>query len=162
MNNQITAPELRVIDEQGGNLGVMPLSEALKIAGDKNLDLIEIVPGAKPPIAKIISFDKFRYQKEKELKKQKTSQKTSELKQIQISARAAQNDMEIKARQLEKFLNEGHKIGIVLVLRGREKYNRDWGRQRLDEFLKLISAEYKITAEPKFGGRGIMMQIANK
>ncbi|KKQ21864.1 MAG: translation initiation factor IF-3 [Candidatus Wolfebacteria bacterium GW2011_GWC1_37_10] len=140
----------------------MPLSEALKIAGDKNLDLIEIVPGAKPPIAKIISFDKFRYQKEKELKKQKTSQKTSELKQIQISARAAQNDMEIKARQLEKFLNEGHKIGIVLVLRGREKYNRDWGRQRLDEFLKLISAEYKITAEPKFGGRGIMMQIANK
>ena len=75
INNQITAPELRVIDDHGENLGIMPLEAALKLAAEKNVDLIEVVPNAKPPIAKAISFDKFRYQKEKELKKQKTAQK---------------------------------------------------------------------------------------
>jgi len=84
---------LRVVDETGENLGVMPLEAALKLAMEKGLDLIEIAPMVKPPVARIISFDKFRYQKEKELKKQKATQKTSELKQIQITAKSAKNDL---------------------------------------------------------------------
>lgn len=162
INNQITAPELRVIDDKEGNLGIMPLEAALKLAAEKGVDLIEIVPNAKPPIAKAISFDKFRYQKEKELKKQRASQKVSELKQIQITARAAKHDLETQIKKIEDFLNEGHKIQIVLVLRGREKYNRQWAFQKLDEFLKMIPIEYKITMEPKFGGRGLIMQITKK
>ena len=162
INSQITAPELRIIDEKEGNLGIMPLEAALKLAQEKELDLIEIVPTGKPPIAKIISFDKFRYQKEKELKKQKAAQKISEMKQIQISARAAKNDLETQIRKLEKFLEDEHKIQIILVLKGREKYNRQWAFQKLDEFLKMISIEYNTTMEPRFAGRGLLMQIAKK
>ena len=126
------------------------------------LDLIEIAPTAKPPVAKIISIDKFRYQKEKELKKQRAGQKVSELKQIRISARAAQNDLEIKAKKVDEFLEAGNKVGINLFLKGREKYNRNWANQKLDEFLKRISVEYKVIADVKFGGKGLMIQIVKK
>ncbi len=129
------------------------------MAGEKELDLVEISAAAKPPVAKIISFDKFRYQQEKEAKKQRATQKFSELKQIQISARAAKNDLEIKVKRLEEFLEKGYKVEIFLRLRGREKYNRNWAHYKLEEFLKMISVEYKITLEPKFGGQGMIMQI---
>lgn len=143
-------------------MGIMPLEAALKLATEKGIDLIEIAPMAKPPVAKIISYDKFRYQKEKELKKQKVAQKTSELKQIRISAKAAKNDLETKSKKTAEFINEGHKVGIILILKGREKYMKDWARQKLNEFLSIINAEYKITMEPKFGGKGLMMQITKK
>lgn len=132
------------------------------MAESRGLDLIEIAPMAKPAVAKIISFDKFRYQKEKELKKQKASQKISELKQVQLSVRAAQNDLKTKVQKIEEFLNKGHKVEIIFRLKGREKYNRDWARYKLEEFLKLITVEYKITLEPRFGGQGLVMQIIKK
>jgi len=153
---------LRVVDETGKNLGVMPREAALKLAQERGLDLIEIAPAAQPPVAKIINFDKFRYQKEKEIKKQKLAQKISELKQVRISSRAAKNDLEIKAKKVIEFLNEGHKVEILLQLKGREKYNKDWARYKLEEFLKMISVEYKITMEPRFGGQGLVMQIIKR
>ena len=162
INNQITAPELRVVDEIEGNLGIMPREAAFKLAQEKGLDLIEIAPAAKPPVAKIISFDKFRYQKEKELRKQKVGRKTNELKQIRISVREAAHDLEIKTKKIEEFLNEGNKAEIMLVLRGREKYMKDWARHKLEEFLKMIQIEYKITMEPRFGGKGLIVQITKK
>lgn len=151
-----------MLDEIEGNFGIMPLEAALKLAREKGLDLIEIAPTAKPPVAKIISFDKFRYQKEKEMRKQKVGQKTNELKQIKISVREARHDLEIKTKKIEEFLREGHKTEIVLVLRGREKYMKDWTRQKLEEFLKMIPVEYKIAMEPRFGGKGLIMQITKK
>ncbi len=140
----------------------MPREAALKLAEEKELDLVEIVPTARPPVAKIINFDKFRYQKEKELKKQKSSQKIDELKHIRISARAAKNDLGIKAKKTEEFLNKGNKVEIILRLRGRERYNKDWARFKLEEFLKMISEEHKILMGPKFGGQGLLMQITKK
>lgn len=140
----------------------MKLSDALKLSLERDVDLIETVPSAKPPVVKLISYDKYRYQKEKELKKERIAQKTAEMKQIQISAKAAKNDLMIKIRQLEKFMNEDHPIEISMRLRGREKYNKDWARQKLTEFLKLIPIEYKVISEPKFGGRGMLAQIAKK
>jgi len=140
----------------------MKLSDALKLSMEKGVDLIEIVASAKPPITKLLSYDKYRYQKEKELKKERIAQKTAEIKQIQISAKAARNDLMIKIRQLEKFMNEGHPIEISMRLRGREKYNKDWARQKINEFLKMISIEYKVVSEPKFGGRGMLAQITKK
>ncbi len=153
---------MRVVDETGANLGVMPLEAALKLAEEKDLDLIEIAPTAKPAVAKIISFDKFRYQKERELKKQKTSHKASELKQVRISVRAAKNDLTIKAEKINEFLDKGHKVEIILRLKGREKYNRDWARYKMEEFLKLITIEYKISLETRFVGQGLVMQIVKK
>lgn len=140
----------------------MKLSDALKLSLGRGVDLVEIARDANPPVVKLISYDKYRYQKEKELKKERIAQKTAEMKQIQISAKAAKNDLMIKIRQLEKFMNEGHPIEISMRLRGREKYNKDWARQKINEFLKMITIEYKVTSEPKFGGRGMLAQIAKK
>ncbi len=153
---------MRAIDETGANLGVIETSEALRLAKEKGLDLVEISPMAIPPVVKIISFDKYRYQEEKKWKKQRATQKIQEMKQVQISARAAQNDLQIKVHQLEKFLNEGHPVEISMRLRGREKYNKDWARQKLDGFLKMIGLEYKILSEPKFAGRGMLAQVTKK
>ncbi len=153
---------MRVVDETGENLGVMSLEAALKLAQEKELDLIEIAPMVKPPVARIISFDKFRYQKEKELKKQKATQKISELKQIQITAKSAKNDLETRIKRINEFLEEENKVEIMLVLKGREKYNREWARYKLNEFLKMITVEYKTTMEQRFIGKGIVMQITKK
>ena len=150
------------MDENGELLGVMPRDAALRLAEEKGLDLVEIAPVAKPPVAKIISFDKFRYQKEKEFKKQKVMQKSGELKQIRIGPKEAQHDLERKISQLEEFLNKGNKVEVMMVLRGREKGNRDWTMQKFHDFLKLIPFEHRIIMEPKFGGRGIVAQIAKK
>ncbi|MEI6479735.1 MAG: translation initiation factor IF-3 [bacterium] len=162
MNNQIQAAELRVVTDAGENLGVMSLSQALKAALERGLDLIEIAPMAKPPVAKIIGFDKFRYQQEKEEKKRRTMQKAKELKQVRITPRAAQNDLMVKVKRVEEFLAGGHKVEIGLFLKGREKGNKDWGLQKLKEFLKMITTPHLVTLPPKQGGRGFITQIAKK
>ena len=162
INNQITAPELRIIDEEGLNLGVMSLDKALALAKERRVDLIEIVSTAKPPVARLISFDKYRYQREKTEKKERLAMKTASVKHIQISPRAAKNDLENKARQLEKFLNENHPIEIRLRLRGREKYKKEWASGKLQEFLKMITIEHKVLSSAKFMGRSLNVQISKK
>lgn len=140
----------------------MSKEEALKLASEQGLDLIEIVPSANPPVAKIISFDKFRYQQEKEEKKQRVRQGREELKQVRITPRSAENDLKIKVKKIEEFLAQGHKVEIVLMLKGREKYNRQWANEKLTEFMEMIETEYKITMPAKEGGRGIVIQISKK
>ncbi len=147
------------MDEQGQNLGVLPREKALEIARERGLDLIEIAALAQPPVARIMSFDKFRYLKAKEFKKQRRAEKGPELKQIRISARAAKNDLEIKARKLNEFLDEGHKVEIMMVLRGRHKSMQDWAKQRMKEFLTIIGPNHKVIVEPKPGGKGLIMQV---
>lgn len=162
INNQINAPEVRVVDEKGENLGVMPAKKAMEMAEEKGLDLVEINSKSNPPITKIISFDKFRYQKEKEEKKQRLAQKGGELKRVRVTPRAARNDLQIKANQVDKFLEKNHNVEINLFLRGREKINKEWALQKLEEFLTMIKTPFKTVAEPKKGGRGFTMQIAKK
>jgi len=140
----------------------MSVEAALKLAAEKGLDLVEIAPQATPPVAKIINFDKFRYQKEKEERKKQKLSKTLELKQIQISLAAAKNDLEIKAKKIEEFLDKGHPVTILLRLQGREKYNKPFALQKLEEFLKIIKTEYKVLGEPKASGQGISVNIAKK
>lgn len=152
-----------MIGANGENLGVLPRAEALKLASiESGLDLIEISPNAKPPVARVMSYDKFRYEEEKREKKERMAQKSLGMKQVQISARAAQNDLMIKIRQLEKFFAEGHTVEVNLRLRGREKGNRDWAMQKLNEFLAMIPVEYRKLSEPKFSGSGPAIQIAKK
>ncbi|MDE2001593.1 MAG: translation initiation factor IF-3 [Patescibacteria group bacterium] len=163
LNHQITAQELRIIDEAGENVGVMSLPDALKLAQQKGLDLVEIAPTAKPPVAKIISYDKYRYQEEKKLKKQRASEKTMDLRQVRISGRAAQHDLEIKAKKANEFLAEGDMVEIQLAMRGREKANKDWAREKLLEFVRtMVNPDHKVISEPKFGGRGFNMKIVKK
>ncbi len=141
----------------------MKREDALTLAKPaEGVDLIEIVSTAHPPVARLMSFDKYRYERVKQLKKERLAQKGGGLKQVQISARAAVNDLSIKAKQADKFLEEGHQVDIHMRLRGREKYNRDWARKKLEEFTAMITVEHKRLSEPKFGGRGMTMLVAKK
>lgn len=153
---------MRVIDAEGKNLGILKREEALEMAKEKGLDLIEISPTAKPPVARIISYDKFRYQEEKKERKQRLTQKSKELKRVRITPRAAQNDLQIKAHLVEKFLNDGHKVEIDVFMRGREKSNKEWALQKLNDFLQMIKVPYQKTMEVKQGGRGYLTQIIKK
>ena len=161
-NNQITALELRVIDEADTNVGVLSLADALKLAKERGLDLIEISAAAKPPVAKIISYDKFRYQQEKKERKQRAAQKNTGMKQIQISIREAKNDLMMKAGRADEFLGEGHQVEVVMSLRGREKGNIVFAKKKLAEFLPLISVENKIISPIGPGGRGLTVIVARK
>ena len=164
INNQITAPQVRVIDELDENIGVMTIADALKLAKEKGLDLVEISPIAVPPVAKIIAYDKFRYQTEKKEKKQRAAQRVgSGSKQIQISIREQQNDLLMKIGRLTEFMAAGHPIEILLQLRGREKGNMQFAKQKLNAFLTMITAPYKINSPVGPGGRGgLMVVIAKK
>lgn len=160
INTAITAPELRIIDPEGENLGIMSREEAFALARDKyQLDLIEISANAKPPVARIMSYDKFRYLEEKAEKKEKQLQKAAGIKQVQISAKAAKNDLETKLKKLHEFLEEGHQVEIQMRLRGREKGNKGWAEQKLKDFMQMITVEYKVVSPPKFAGRGMIAQI---
>jgi translation initiation factor IF-3 len=163
MNNQITAPELRVIGEKGENLGVMTRAAALLLARpDEGVDLIEISAAAVPPVVRLMNYDKFRFEEDKRIKKERLAQKSAAMKVVQISARAAVNDLMVKVRQVEKFFAEGHPVEVNMRLRGREKRNKDFAMEKLLEFLKLLPVEYRKLSEPKFLGNGPSVQIAKK
>jgi translation initiation factor IF-3 len=163
INNQITAPELRVIGENGENLGLLSREKALALTRpEEKIDLIEISPNAKPPVARLMSYDKFRYEDEKREKKERLAQKSVGMKHVQITARAATNDLMVKVKQVEKFFAEGHPVEVNLRLRGREKRNKDWAMEKLKEFLKLLPMEFKQLTQPKFTGNGPGVQIAKK
>lgn len=137
---------------------MLPRDKALALAQEQGLDLILINESAKPPVAKIIDFDKFRYEREKELKRQQRQRQLLS-KQIQIGAKTASHDLQVKLKKTEEFLGKGHKVEIQMVLRGRERANRDWARTKFEEFLNTISVPYRITREIRPGGRGMTVQI---
>lgn len=151
-----------IVDEEGKSLGKMSRDAALSLAKGKGLDLILIAPTAKPPVARVMSFDKYRYQLEKKLKKQRAHKKSQEMKQVQISIREALHDLQMKSDRVNQFLAEEHPVEILLTLRGREKANKDFAREKLANFLKMINPDHKVMTEPKFGGRGLNMQITKK
>jgi translation initiation factor IF-3 len=161
MNHQITAPELRVIGENGENLGVLQREDAIKLTRpEEGMDLILISPTAKPPVARVMSYDKFRYEEGKREKKERAAQKATEMKHVQITVRAAQNDLMVKVRQAEKFFAEGSLIEVNMRLRGREKRNKELALQKLKEFLKMLPTEHRELHLPRFGQNGPSIQIA--
>lgn len=157
VNEGIRAPQLRVLNEDGTNLGVLSLKEAREKAHSAGLDLILVTESANPPVARITSFDKFRYQREKELKKQQ--QRVPDSKRVQISPREGNHDLSFKLKRLEEFLRAGHKVEIQVTLRGREKGMKSFAESKLREFLGKIETPHKITHDVKAGGRGLITQI---
>ena len=165
INNQITAPELRVADETGQQIGIMSREEALKLAQEKKLDLIEFAPMAKPPVARVMDYGKYLYREEKENKKQRVKQRQDTLKIIRINLNTGLNDMKIKAEKADEFLSDGLRVQVELVLKGRAKYHKtfaDLGRQKIETFLKMFNAPTKIISELKKQPRGFNVIIAKK
>lgn len=127
-----------VIDENGEQLGVMPLNSALKLAYEKELDLIEVSPNVAPPVCKIMDYGKYLYKITKRKRQQLAKQKKIELKTIRLSVRTEKHDLEFKAKNAVKFMKKGHKVKIEMTLKGREKAHMDFAREKLDNFIKII------------------------
>lgn len=159
-NEYIRVPEVLVIDENGQKIGVMPTQEALKIARERGLDLLEIAPNVKPPVCRIMDYGKYQYQQEKAARQQKAKSKQTEVKGIRLTFKISDHDMEIRAKQADKFLSEGNKVKIDLVLRGREKSLKDFAREKMDKFMKLIQSPHKIDTPPKTLPSGISIIIS--
>jgi translation initiation factor IF-3 len=155
INHAIRARELRVVGAAGENLGVLTLEAALKAADDANLDLIEISPNAKPPVAKIMDFGKYRYdtgQKESEMR---SKSHVTETKSVQVKIGTGDNDQMLKANKAADWLEQGHRVKVDLFLWGRYKYMEPaFLKERLDRFLKIIPTEYKVADEMKKSPKG--------
>jgi len=163
-NNEIEADELLVLDKAGNSLGNMSKQAALDIASEQELDLVEINPKSNPPVAKFIDFAEFKYQKEKEARKQKAHSRASDTKGVRLSVRISEHDKEIKRKQAEKFLNRGDKVKIELNMRGRENAHGDIAVDLVKDFIALINEniEIKTEQEPSRQGRKIIALIAKK
>ncbi|MEK7219339.1 MAG: translation initiation factor IF-3 [Patescibacteria group bacterium] len=163
INNQIRATELRVLDSKNKNLGVLSVRDALELAQNQGLDLIEVGPNANPPLAKIMDFGKYKYEVNKKLKKSKAGAKPTETKGIQIKIGTGDHDLELKAKTASKWLKEGHRIRVELFLSGRAKYmDEKFLRERLDRILHLITEEYKVADSYKRGPKGLFVTIERK
>lgn len=159
-NEQIRIPEVLVIDENGQKIGVMPTQEALKLAKEKGLDLLEIAPQARPPVCRIMDFGKYQYQQEKMARQQKAKVKQVEVKGIRLTFGMSDHDMEIRAKQTEKFLKEGNKVKIDLVLRGREKAMKDFAKEKMKKYIGFISVPFQLDQPQKIMPSGISTVIA--
>jgi len=160
INNQIQAPELRVLLDDGTNLGVISFKEALEKAREAGLDLILISPNANPPVAKIMDYGKFQYAENKKLKTAKTKQHTVEVKNIQIKVGTGEHDLELKAKKASGWLKEGNRIKIDLFLPGRTKYmDIKFLKERIERVLKLITEEYKVADPAKKSLKGLSIVI---
>jgi len=160
INNQIKAPELRVLMENGDNLGVISLKDALDKTREVGLDLILISPKANPPVAKIMDYGKFQYTENKKLKVTKTKAHTVEVKNIQVKIGTGDNDLALKARKASEWLVEGHRIKVDLFLPGRTKYmDLNFLKERMDRVLKLITEDFVIADPAKKSPKGLSVII---
>ena len=162
INEQIRANELRVIGESGEQLGILSRQDALKAAEDAGLDLVEISPNADPPVAKIVDWGKYQYQKMKEAQKNRRSNKQSELKQMRFGLKIGQGDLEIKLRKVREFLAEGHKVRIQIFYRGREMAHKELGYDMINKIGTLLEEEAVFEHTPTMAGRNLSVVVRKK
>ena len=159
INGEIRSRELRVIGANSEQLGIMSLKDALQAAEEAGLDLVEISPDANPPVAKIINWGKFQYQKMKDLQKSKRSSKVSELKQMRFGLKIGSGDLEIKLRKVRGFLADGHKVRLQVVYKGREMAHKEIGYELMDKIIELLSEESVVEQKPQMAGRNLSVVI---
>ena len=161
VNNRIRAREVRLIDENGKQIGILELRKALQTAWERNLDLVQMTEKVEPPVCKIMDYGKYLYQQEK--KERGTKKKTGgELKGIRLSFNISQHDLETRVNQAEKFLRQGNKVRIELRLRGREKALADFAKEKMNKFLEILGnlTPYKIERELKRESQRLIMIIS--
>ena len=158
-NWNIQSPKLRVIDNQGNQLGVITKEEALKKAKELALDLVEVASKADPPVARIVNFQKFRYE---EGKKEKSSKKDSAggLKELWLSPRIEEHDIKVRLARTEEFLKEGHKVRLVVKFKGREMAHPELGHKVLNEAITLLGDKVSIEREARFEGRNLSIILS--
>ncbi len=153
-NSQILAPEVRVIDETNTNLGVMPTASAIATAAERGYDLVEVDPRPVPPICRILNLGQFKYEKEREARKQKSKAKQVEVKGIRLSPRIGAHDLETRMRTAETFIEEGNKVRIEIILRGREKAHAGLARGVIENFVVQLGKKFPLVVEQPVQAQG--------
>nr|WP_281286401.1 translation initiation factor IF-3 [Candidatus Sneabacter namystus] len=159
-NNQIVAKEIRLIDVNGHMVGVCPLEKGLSMAAEQNLDLIEISATASPPVCRIADLGKLKYQAKKKLQLAKKKQKKVELKEVKMKPSIEAHDLDVKIKQVTKFIQDGAQVKIYMKFKGREVLFSEQGRKVLDKIWDSVSSIATKDYEPKFEGRNMVMQIS--
>ena len=162
INEQIRDREIRLIGEDGQQLGIMSSREAMKIAREAELDLVKIAPQAKPPVCKIIDYGKYRYELARKEKEAKKKQKTIEVKEVRLSPNIDSNDLNTKIASARKFIEKGNKVKVTLRFRGREMAHVESSRHILDEFAKALEDIALVDKPAKMEGRSMAMFLTEK
>ncbi|MDI6763914.1 MAG: translation initiation factor IF-3 [Thermodesulfobacteriota bacterium] len=160
INREIRAKEVRVIDSEGKQLGILPLVEALRVAANADLDLVEVSPKSEPPVCRIMDFGKFKYQQSKKAHDAKKKQAVVHLKEVKLRAKTEEHDLEFKLRHIERFLKEGNKTKVTIIFRGREITHSDLGKQMMGRIAEKAKEWGKIEQPAKFEGRNYVMILA--
>ncbi len=158
-NNRITSPDVQVISSQGDNLGILNTSEAIKIAKEEGLDLIEIAPNSKPPVCKIMDMGKYKYDAQKKANKAKKKQKKVELKEIKLRPVTEVHDYTFKIKNAQKFLSKGDKVKFTIKFKGRELQHSHLGNELMDKIKQDMEKIGKVELQPKFDGKQMIMVI---
>jgi translation initiation factor IF-3 len=162
INREITAPEVRLVGENGDQLGIVPVAEALRKAEEANVDLVEIAPLANPPVCKLMDYGKFRYREQKKAHEAKLKQKQIQVKEIKFRPGTDEGDYKIKLNKLIEFLEEGDKAKVTLRFRGREMAHKEFGERLLQRVQKDLDAVGLVEQFPRLEGRQMVMVLAPK
>ena len=158
VNEQIRVREVRLIDADGGQLGIVSISEALRIADDRELDLVEVAPNVTPPVCKILDFGKYRYQ----LSKKQTQKKNMDVKEVKIRPQITNHDLGLKVKNIRRFLDEGNKAKITMFFKGREIIRPELGMKVFERMTQLLTGKFNIEQQPKLEGNHITMVVGPK
>ena len=162
INEQIRDREIRLIGEDGEQLGIMSAREAMKIAQEAELDLVKIAPAAKPPVCKIIDYGKYKYEQARKEKEAKKKQKTVEVKEVRLSPNIDTNDLNTKINNAKKFISKGNKVKVTLRFRGREMAHVKQSKHILDDFAETLADVAVVEKPAKMEGRAMSMVLAEK
>lgn len=159
LNHQIRVPQVRVIDDQGEQLGVISTQEALRLAQERGVDLVEVAPNANPPVCRLVDYNKFLYQEEKKARETKRGSKGGDVKEIRLSPFISENDFTIRVKRAEEFMGEGHKLRVVLKFSGREMAHPEFGWTQINKFIEAVSEFGKVEREPKQEGKMLVTTL---
>ena len=162
VNRDIAVAQVRLIDEQGENLGVVSKDEAIERAEDAGMDLVEISPGAEPPVCKILDYGRFKYQDQKKKNEARKKQKTIDIKEIKMRPNIDQHDYDVKMRSINRFIADGDKVKVTMRFRGREMVHQELGLKVLDRVRDQLDEVAKVEQFPKMEGRQMIMVVAPK
>jgi len=162
INEQIRVREVRLIDEDGGQLGVLPIDEALAVAEDRGLDLVEVSPNVEPPVCRVMDYGKFKYKENKRSHEAKKRQKTVQVKEVKMRPKTEEHDFQYKGRNIRRFLSEGNKAKVTVMFRGRELVHPHLGRRLLDRLAEEMADVGDVEQRPKQEGRYMTMVLSPK
>ncbi|MCE5334716.1 MAG: translation initiation factor IF-3 [Desulfobacteraceae bacterium] len=160
MNEKIRAPEVRVIGHDGAQLGILPIRKALELAAQEHLDLVEVAPGAEPPVCKIMDYGKFKYQQNKRSQEAKKKQTVIQVKEIKIRPKTDEHDLQVKIKHIKRFLAQKDKAKVTILFRGREIAYSDQGFKVLERIREELKDEIVVEQQPKMEGRNMIMILA--